>query len=79
MKRLILFFTLSFLLSTAVLAQTTDVWVVRHAEKDKTNPEEKDPNLSDEGRIRAADLAIYLKKVKFDAGLVRPTKEHIKR
>lgn len=74
MKRLILFFTLSFLLSTAVLAQTTDVWVIRHAEKDKTNPEDKDPNLSEEGRIRAADLAIYLKKVKFDAGFSTPYK-----
>ena len=67
MKRLILFFTLSFLVTTATFAQTTEVWVVRHAEKDKTNPEDKDPNLSDEGRIRAGDLATYLKKVKFDA------------
>jgi len=74
MKRLILFFSLSFLISTAVFAQNTEVWVVRHAEKDKTNPEDKDPNLSDEGRIRAADLAIYLKKVKFDVGFSTPYK-----
>jgi broad specificity phosphatase PhoE len=74
MKRLILFFSLSFLISTAAFAQNTEVWVVRHAEKDKTNPEDKDPNLSDEGRIRAADLAIYLKKVKFDVGFSTPYK-----
>ncbi|WP_231425615.1 phosphoglycerate mutase family protein [Pedobacter sp. Leaf250] len=74
MKRLILLFSLSFLFSTAILAQTTEVWVVRHAEKDKSNPEDKDPNLSDEGRIRAGDLATFLKKVKFDAGFTTPYK-----
>ncbi|AZI24963.1 histidine phosphatase family protein [Pedobacter sp. G11] len=74
MKRLILFFSLSFLISTTAFAQNTEVWVVRHSEKDKTNPEDKDPNLSDEGRIRAADLAIYLKKVKFDVGFSTPYK-----
>ncbi|WP_316849860.1 phosphoglycerate mutase family protein [Pedobacter agri] len=74
MKRLILFFSLSFLISITAFAQNTEVWVVRHAEKDKTNPEDKDPNLSDEGRIRAADLAIYLKKVKFDVGFSTPYK-----
>jgi len=74
MKRLILFFSLSLLFSTAVLAQNTEVWVVRHAEKDKSNPEDKDPNLSDEGRIRASDLSTFLKKVKFDVGFSTPYK-----
>jgi len=74
MKRLILFFSLSFLISTIAFAQNTEVWVVRHAEKDKTNPEDKDPNLSDEGRIRAGDLATYLKKVKFDVAFSTPYK-----
>ena len=74
MKRLIFFFLLSLLLSTAVLAQNTEVWVVRHAEKDKSNPEDKDPNLSDEGRIRAGDLATFLKNVKFDVGYSTPYK-----
>lgn len=74
MKRLIFFFSLCLLLSTAVLAQNTEVWVVRHAEKDKSNPEDKDPNLSDEGRIRAGDLATFLKNVKFDVGYSTPYK-----
>ncbi|RDC56913.1 histidine phosphatase family protein [Pedobacter chinensis] len=74
MKRLFLFISLSFLFSTAILAQTTEVWVVRHAEKDKSNPDDKDPDLSDEGRIRAGDLATYLRKVKFDAGFSTPYK-----
>lgn len=74
MKKLILFLSITFLFTQITLAQTTEIWVVRHAEKDKTNPEDKDPNLSDEGRIRAGDLATYLKKVKFDVAFATPTK-----
>jgi len=74
MKRLFLFLPLLFILSTSVLAQTTDVWIVRHAEKDKSNPQDTNPSLSDEGRIRAGDLATYLKKVKFDAAFTTPFK-----
>jgi len=74
MKKLILFFFLSLIFSKATFAQTTEVWVVRHAEKDKKNPEDKDPNLSDEGRIRAGDLATFLKKTKFDVAFSTPYK-----
>ncbi|NTE05309.1 histidine phosphatase family protein [Agrobacterium tumefaciens] len=74
MKKLILFFFLSLIFSKATFAQTTEVWVVRHAEKDKTNLEDKDPNLSDEGRIRAGDLATFLKKTKFDVAFSTPYK-----
>jgi len=74
MKKLLLLFSLTLLFTQISFAQTTDIWVVRHAEKDKTNPEDKNPNLSDEGRIRAGDLAIYLKKVKFDVAFATPTK-----
>ena len=74
MKRLFLFLPLLLMLSTAVLAQTTDVWIVRHVEKDKSNPQDTDPALSDEGRIRAGDLATYLKKEKFDVAFSTPFK-----
>ncbi len=74
MKKLFVFLSLSFLFIHAVSAQTTTVWVVRHAEKDKSNPQDNNPNLSDEGKIRTADLAKYLKKVKFDAAFATPTK-----
>ncbi|GGE57524.1 histidine phosphatase superfamily protein (branch 1) [Pedobacter psychrotolerans] len=74
MKKFILFFFLSLIFSKATFAQTTEVWIVRHAEKDKTNPEDKDPNLSDEGRIRAGDLATFLKKTKFDVAFSTPYK-----
>ena len=74
MKKLILFLFLSFLFSTAVFAQATQVWIVRHAEKDKSNTQDNDSNLSEEGRIRAGDLAEYLKKIKFDVAFSTPYK-----
>ncbi|MXV14237.1 SixA phosphatase family protein [Hufsiella ginkgonis] len=40
-------------------AQTT-VWVVRHAEKDVSDPKNADPPLSDAGTQRAKDLDTYL-------------------
>ncbi|UKT63497.1 phosphoglycerate mutase family protein [Pedobacter mucosus] len=74
MKKLILLIIISFSISQITFAQTTEIWIVRHAEKDKSNPEEKDPNLSDEGKIRAGDLAKFLKKVNFDAAFSTSTK-----
>jgi len=74
MKKLLLFLSLTFVFTSVIFAQTTEVWIVRHAEKDQSNPEDKDPNLSDEGRIRAGDLATYLTKVKFDAAFSTPYK-----
>lgn len=38
-------------------AQTTTVWIVRHAEKDLKNPSDPDPSLSLDGQDRARDLA----------------------
>lgn len=74
MKKLLFFIVILFSFSQITLAQTTEVWIVRHAEKDKSNPQDKDPNLSDEGKIRAGDLATYLKKIKFDAAFSTSTK-----
>lgn len=74
MKKLFVLLALTLLFTNIVSAQTTSVWIVRHAEKDKSNPQDTNPNLSDEGRIRAGDLATYLKKVKFDVAFATPTK-----
>lgn len=48
-------------------AQTTKIWVVRHAEKETFDPKDKDPDLSPEGKQRAQDLAKYLKGQKIDS------------
>lgn len=74
MKKLFVLLLLTLLLANIISAQTTTVWIVRHAEKDKSNPQDTNPSLSDEGKIRTADLAKYLKKVKFDAAFATPTK-----
>lgn len=74
MKKLFVLLALTLLFINIVSAQTTTVWVVRHAEKDKSNPQDNNPSLSEEGRIRAGDLATYLKKVKFDVAFATPTK-----
>ena len=74
MKKLLVFLSLSLLFINVISAQTTTVWIVRHAEKDKSNPQDNDPSLSDEGKIRVSDLAKYLKKVKFDVAFATPTK-----
>ncbi|MDN3586592.1 phosphoglycerate mutase family protein [Pedobacter aquatilis] len=74
MKKFFCLLSLSILFLINVHAQTTEVWVVRHAEKEKSNPQEKNPDLSDEGRTRAGDLAKFLKKINFDAAYTTPYK-----
>lgn len=54
----ILFFSIS------VCAQKTHIYIVRHAEKDMTNPNATDPNLSAEGLLRAENLANELKRMR---------------
>jgi len=43
-------------------AQKTTIWLVRHAEKATTNPADRDPDLSEIGKARAAALAQVLKR-----------------
>lgn len=45
----------------------TTIYIVRHAEKDVSDPKNQDPELSVEGRERAEALAGSLKKIKLDA------------
>ncbi len=50
-------------------AQTTTIYVVRHAEKEINDQNDKDPNLSEAGKKRAFDLLNYLQKEKIDVVL----------
>jgi phosphohistidine phosphatase SixA len=65
-----LFFLLTFLALTNLYAQqkrTTVVYLVRHAEKDMSNPGDKNPPLTEQGNTRAQHLADKLKKEKVGA------------
>lgn len=65
-------------------AQTTTVWIVRHAEKDTAFATRANPDLNQLGKQRAVDLAAYLKKepIAFiystDTKRTKQTAEHIK-
>ncbi|TKC09409.1 phosphoglycerate mutase family protein [Pedobacter frigoris] len=72
MKKFILFLSLLFSIFQTALAQKTEIWIVRHAEKGVNNP--NDPDLSDKGKKRAEDLAVILAKFKFDAAFSTPYK-----
>lgn len=42
-------------------------YLIRHAEKDRTNADNKDPHLTEKGLLRAENWAKTLKHVQFDA------------
>jgi broad specificity phosphatase PhoE len=79
MTLMILFFGWSI-----AAAQTTTVWIVRHAEKDTAFANRANPDLTAEGKQRAKDLAAYLKKENIaiiystDTKRTRQTAEHFK-
>ena len=74
MKKLLIFLAVTFLFFQVGKSQTTEIWVVRHAEKEKSDPQEKNPELSEEGKVRAGDLARYLKKENIDVAFSTPYK-----
>ena len=45
---------------------TTTYYLIRHAEKDRSNPSEKDPKLTEEGKKRAENWKKVLEEVPFD-------------
>ena len=46
---------------------TSVYYFIRHAEKDRSNPENKNPDLTGAGNKRAEKWAIVLKDISFDA------------
>ena len=65
LKKIILFFFLinsSFLLSQ----ETTTYYLIRHAEKELSNPENKNPHLTQQGIRRANSWKKIFKEISFD-------------
>jgi len=71
MKNLLSTFLLIFSF-TFLYSQTTNIYIVRHAEKDISDANNKNPNLSEIGKQRAKKLLTELKKVKFAAAYSTP-------
>lgn len=66
MKNLLGLVLFIFLSNFTLIAQTTTVYLVRHAEKDLSKPNEKNPILTPEGETRAMALVEKLKSRPLD-------------
>jgi broad specificity phosphatase PhoE len=64
---LILILTIISYACSNALPSTTTIYIVRHAEKDISDPKNQDPELNDSGRNRAKDLNKKLKNQQIDA------------
>ena len=60
-KKYVVAFILLISISITASAQNTTIWIVRHAEKDTSAAQKRDPTLTEIGKQRALDLAAYLK------------------
>uniref|UniRef100_UPI00404A3CF8 SixA phosphatase family protein n=1 Tax=Gelidibacter sp. TaxID=2018083 RepID=UPI00404A3CF8 len=69
MKSIILFFTLitTIQLSFSQDTETTTYYLIRHAEKDRSNPSEKNPHLDADGLKRAENWNTILSDITIDA------------
>jgi 2,3-bisphosphoglycerate-dependent phosphoglycerate mutase len=50
-----------------VPTETSTFYFIRHAEKDRTNMDDRDPKLKEIGLLRAAKWSLVLQHIKFDA------------
>lgn len=68
---LIVVFALSFILPTTAqdetISSTTTYYLIRHAEKDRSDVTNKNPSLNDVGVLRAENWSKVFEKVDFDA------------
>jgi broad specificity phosphatase PhoE len=62
MRKLFLLLVIFICTISAALAQATTVYIVRHAEKDLSDPNTKDPRLTGVGLQRAQTLSTTLEK-----------------
>lgn len=67
----------SYACSTAIPSSTT-IYIVRHAEKDVSDPKNQDPDLNVEGKLRVLALNEKLKNEKIDAVFSSKFKRTIK-
>lgn len=74
MKKLVILLSLTFIFTQLAVAQKTEIWIVRHAEKDNSGPKNTNPDLSAEGQKRAQKLLDYMADIKLDKAFSTPYK-----
>ncbi|MCG1036897.1 SixA phosphatase family protein [Polaribacter sargassicola] len=68
MKKLLFLFVFTFCLFSACSSdETTTYYLIRHAEKERTNNTNRNPNLTEKGLKRADNWAKYFKEIHLDA------------
>ncbi|MEO1808249.1 MAG: phosphoglycerate mutase family protein, partial [Bacteroidota bacterium] len=66
-KKLLLILALVFCVSTSYAQEITTYYLIRHAEKQRTDPNNYDPELTKEGHERAEKWAQILQDIPLDA------------
>ena len=68
MKKIIFLFVFIFtLFGSCSSEETTTYYLIRHAEKNRTDKINKNPDLNKKGAERAEKWAVFFKKIKLDA------------
>ena len=67
MKKILLTVFVFVLFSACTADKGTRYYLIRHAEKDRTNTTNKNPNLNSEGLLRAEKWAKYFEYIELDA------------
>ena len=68
MKKYFFLFILAFsLLSSCISNETTTYYLIRHAEKDRSDKTNRNPNLNEKGLERAKKWAEYFSTINLDA------------
>jgi broad specificity phosphatase PhoE len=67
MKKILLSVFIFFAFIDNQKAQTTTYYLIRHAEKDRTDASNQNPNLNDDGLKRAEKWAAYFENINLDA------------
>ena len=67
MKKILLTVFVFALFSACTSNKVTRYYLIRHAEKDRTNTTNKNPNLNSDGVLRAEKWAKYFEKIELDA------------
>ena len=67
MKKFLLIIFVFTLFIACTSDKTTTYYLIRHAEKDRTNNTNKNPNLNSDGLLRAEKWAKHFEKIELDA------------